>query len=938
MSNDHPTTPSGVPGEEPHPFFGRPSERIEPPPRSLPPEGTPVPPPPFPPPAGPPPQAGSPAYGEDRLPPRDPAAFDAWFDDEPVRPSAPAPGPSAEVPPQGPPAPPAPQAPSYGGAEPSYGTGFPEPGAGGGYADPRYPDPPYPDTARTPDTPSYPAGPSYSDTPSYPDTPAYPAAPSYSEGYAGPRAESGTQGVPGMPAQGGPGTPGSPGTPGTPGTSGTPGAEDPDGDRGAAGLPTRAGRRSLIGAFGPPAELHTPTPSEGFTQEPSGAEAGDQTMTTRVSIKIPGSRPIPPVVLRGQAPVGRPEDGYPEFDERGWDDVDDHEFGVDPAPDQRTAAPGNRQESGRRAPVPPAVAAKRKRRRLAIVSIAAVFALLGGIYGGSLAYAGGGVPRGTSVLGIDIGGQSKSEAVRTLEKHLGNRASGPFAVKLGDKELTLDPPSAGLIFDTRGTVDRAAERTLNPLKSVPAMFGGGREVKPRTIEDPAKLAAALEQMALEAGEEQREGGVSFAGGKAAAIPPQAVQVLDVQTAVALVRDAYLSGKGGEKGNPVVLPTKLSTPKVTQAEVDRAMREFAVPAMSGPVTLTAGKVKLQLDPATLAKYLTMAPDANGRLTPKIDTAGLQDALGNTFSAVGQKPVGATFKVENGKVAVVPSKPGQGVSGETAAQALLGVLTKSTGRTAPVTLGPVEAEFTTAKAEALGIKEVVSTYTTEYPYAAYRLTNIHRAADLIDGSVVMPGDKWSLNDTVGERTAENGFAKGTIINNGRFQTDFGGGVSQVATTMFNAVFFGGLKDIMHKPHSFWIDRYPAGREATVAWPSLDLRWQNDSGKPIFIDTSYTDSTITVTLLGTKKYDQIKSVSSAKYDLVAPKTVNDTSAGCVAQGASQGFKIDVTRVFIQGGKEVRREQFHTRYDAADNIICGPAAPPAGGTPPPAGGGTSD
>ncbi|WP_436777202.1 VanW family protein [Yinghuangia sp. YIM S09857] len=946
MSNDHPTTPSGVPGEEPHPFFGRPSDRTEPPPRSVPPEGTPAPPMPFPT-ADAPSQGGTSGYPDDRLPPRDPAAFDAWFDDEPVRPAG-----SGQVPGQvpGP-------VPGQGAVqEPAHGQGLGAgqgPVPGGGFADPGIPDaartpgvPGAPGAPSYPETPTYPAAPSYSDTPSFGDAPGHPEAPSYSGGYPGPRTESPASGNPGVPessgVSGAPGIPGSSGAPGLSGMPGTPGGEGSGGDRGAGGLPTRAGRRSLIGAFGPPADLQTPTTPEGLTEEQSGADAGDQTMTTRVSIKIPGSRPIPPVVLRGQAPVGRPEDGYPDYDERGWDDVDDHEFGVDPASDPQTAPGANRQEAGRRAPVPPAVAAKRRKRRLAIVASAAVFALVGGVYGGSLAYAGGGVPRGTSVLGIDIGGQSKTEAVRTLEQNLGDRASGPFAVKLGDKELTLDPPNAGLIFDTRGTVDRAAERTLNPLKSVPAMFGSSREVKPRTFEDPAKLAAALEEMAAQAGEQQREGGVSFAGGKATAIPPQAVQVLDVQAAVSLIRDAYLSGEGGEKGNPVVLPTKLSTPKVTQAEVDRAMREFAVPAMSGPVTLTAGKAKLNLDPATLAKYLTMEPDANGRLNPKIDTAGLQDALGNTFSAVGQKPVDASFKVENGKVVVVPSKPGQGVSGETAAQALLGVLTKTSGRTAPVTFGPVEPEFTTAKAEALGVKEVVATYTTNYPYAAYRLTNIHRAADLIDGSVVMPNQKWSLNDTVGERTAENGFAKGTIINNGRFQTDFGGGVSQVATTMFNAVFFGGLKDIQHKPHSFWINRYPAGREATVAWPSLDLEWQNDSGKPIYIDTSYTDSTITVTLLGTKKYDQIKSVSSAKYDLVAPKTVHDTSAGCVAQEASQGFKIDVTRVFLQAGKEVRREQFHTRYDPADNIICG-AAPPAAGTPSPgaspsATGGTSD
>ncbi|GAA4963972.1 hypothetical protein GCM10023205_29950 [Yinghuangia aomiensis] len=693
----------------------------------------------------------------------------------------------------------------------------------------------------------------------------------------------------------------------------------------AAALPKKAGRRSLIGAFGSPTPLASPGGTDAFRGTAEGDDdAGDRTMTTRVSIKIPGSRPIPPVVLRGQAPLAPDGDPGPYG---GWDEADDHEFGAD-APRHQPAPAGQKK---RAAPMSPA----RRRKRMLIVGSAAGIALLGGIYGGSLAYAGGGVPRGTSVLGVDIGGQSKSEAVRTLESVLGDRATGPFPVKIGDKELMLDPPNSGLILDAESTVDRAAHRSLNPLESVPAMFGSSRTVKPATIEDPAKLAAALEQLAADAGEHAREGGVSFDGGKATAIAPQTVRVLDTPAAVEAVRSAYMSG--GPRG-PVVLPTKQSTPKVSQEEVDRAMREFAVPAMSGPVTLTAGKASMKLEPATLAKYLSMVPDANGKLVPKIDTAGLQEALGNSFSTVGQKPVDATFKVDNGKVSVVPSKPGQGVSGDTAAQALMPVLTKTSGRTAAVALGPVEPAFTTAKAQALGITDVLATYTTNYPYAQYRLTNIHRAADLVDGGVVMPGDTWSLNKTVGERTAENGFAKGTIINNGRFQTDFGGGVSQVATTMFNAVFFAGLKDVQHKPHSFWIDRYPAGREATVAWPSLDLKWQNDSGKPVYIDTSYTDNSVTVTLLGTKKYDQIKSTSSPKYDLVEPKAINDTSAGCVPQGPSQGFKIDVTRIFVQGGREVRREQFHTKYDPADAITCGPPAPGGAAAPPGVGSGNND
>ncbi|MYW03797.1 VanW family protein, partial [Streptomyces sp. SID3343] len=709
----------------------------------------------------------------------------------------------------------------------------------------------------------------------------------------------------------------------------------------------RAGRRRLIGGFGPPDP--NPAPA-GPVEEPVyeiDPESGEQTMTTRVSIKIPGSRPIPPVVLRGQAPL-------PSRDAPHWTTADgsagpyayqtqqEHEAAEGGFPAHASNdAPGDGASAGHLDGVeephpdaPPAPARPKRRKPKALIACAAGVAVLGGVYGASLAYAGGGVPRGSSVLGVNIGGQSRDEAVRTLEQKLGDRTTKPIVLTLGDKKVELEPAVAGLLLDARATVSEASKGGLNPAVTVPAMLGKKRETAPRTVVDAVKLAAALEALATEAGGAQTDGGISFAGGKATAIEPHQGQVLDTPAAVELVEAAFLHGNG-----PVALPMKTSQAKVAQAEVDRAMREFAVPAMSGPVTLTAGGKSLKLTPATLAKYLTMVPDGGGRLQPKIDVNGLQEELGQTFSSVGDKPKDATFKVEGkpvagAKVSVVPSVPGKGVSGATAADALLGVLAKSgNNRTAKVSLGPIEPELTTEAANKLGVTEVMSTYTTNYPYAAYRLTNIHRAADLIDGSVIKPGDTWSLNKTVGERTAENGFAKGTIINNGRFQTDFGGGVSQVATTTFNAVFFSGLKDVMHRPHSFWIDRYPAGREATVAWPSLDLKFQNDSGKTVYLDASYTDSTVTVTLLGTRRFDDVKAEPGGKYDIVKPKSVNDKSAGCVEQAASDGFKIDVTRVFVKDGKEAGREKFHTKYDPADKITCdrtgGAEGEGQGGTP---------
>ena len=184
-------------------------------------------------------------------------------------------------------------------------------------------------------------------------------------------------------------------------------------------------------------------------------------------------------------------------------------------------------------------------------------------------------------------------------------------------------------------------------------------------------------------------------------------------------------------------------------------------------------------------------------------------------------------------MVPAKPGVSYDPDDVSGAFLELVTQPEGeREMKVEATVAEPDFTTEDAQALKIKEQVSTFTTYYPYAEYRNINIGRAAELVDGTMLKPGETFSLNDTVGERTGENGFTEGFIISDGIFKEDLGGGVSQMATTTFNAMFFAGLKDVEHKPHSFYIDRYPVGREATVAWGSVDLRFQNDTPYGVLI----------------------------------------------------------------------------------------------------------
>jgi vancomycin resistance protein YoaR len=214
----------------------------------------------------------------------------------------------------------------------------------------------------------------------------------------------------------------------------------------------------------------------------------------------------------------------------------------------------------------------------------------------------------------------------------------------------------------------------------------------------------------------------------------------------------------------------------------------------------------------------------------------------------------------------------------------------------------------------------------------VSNIHRAADLLRGQVVEPGQRFSLNQAIGPRTAARGFVRAPVIDQGEFSEDFGGGVSQLATTTFNAIFFGGYKLVSFQPHSFYISRYPMGREATVSLPAPDLSFVNDTRAGVLIDTSYTDSSITVTFYGDTGGRVVRAegpnVLATRQPTGEPEQVDDPElpAGkVITEHAFTGYDVEVFRVIEIPGQPPRRERFFTRYKSSNPKVIRGTGPPA-------------
>ncbi|MEV1146540.1 VanW family protein [Micromonospora sp. NPDC049799] len=565
---------------------------------------------------------------------------------------------------------------------------------------------------------------------------------------------------------------------------------------------------------------------------------------------------------------------------------------------------------------PPTGGEKRPRRAKLLVAAGVATAVLASVGGaGAWAYAGD-VPRGTTVLGTELGGRSRADAVRELRAELDRRnaaLTAPLTVRVGERNAQIDPASVGLAIDVEATVAAAAEAEAHAVDRLV----GSREIDPVVTVDVARLDAALKNVVGSQGRKMTMPAITWKGTTPKATHPKPSLAPDPERSAQVVRAGWLAGQ------PVDVPLVESHPATTAEEVDRLVAELAKPAVAAPVKLTTDRGSVTIPPQAIAKSLRFTADKAGKLTPEVDVKRLRTALGDDLQKVEVPPKDAGMTIAGGKPTIVAGKPGQQLDTSTLGADLLAVLPKADGREVTGTLKPAEPELTEEKLAGLGIKERVSSFTTRFTggLSSPRSQNIVTIAKDVDGTVVLPGETFSLNGHTGERGYAQGYRDAPVILGGKLVPGVGGGTSQFTTTLFNATYYAGLEDVEHKPHSYWFTRYPAVIESTIFWPDLDFKFRNNTDHGLLIDTSWTSSTITVSIWSTKIWDSVKTEYGPRRDITRPKTVYlEPGPTCIEANGSEGFTQDAFRVIKKDGKVVKREKFTWRYDAEPRFICAP------------------
>ena len=460
----------------------------------------------------------------------------------------------------------------------------------------------------------------------------------------------------------------------------------------------------------------------------------------------------------------------------------------------------------------------------------------------------------------------------------------------------------------------------------------GADVQPSLAVSNAALEYALDRISSRVDRAPRNAALVRRGLRFRVVPEQSGMRLARDAAAQLVVRSL--GSIERPSGSVALAVGVAQPRVTEQMLAAPARRARL-AVSAPVFLRSDARSWRLSRARIASLLELPRDGARRLAiagPKADAYfhGLAER-------VGHPPVDAGFEASGEVVGVTPARPGIELDVPKTASALLRAATAPSNRVARVSVVTALPDRSTAEAQAMGIDRLMGSYKTYNAGTWDRITNLRLGVTLLDGTLVAPGGTFSLNDTIGERTEERGFRSAPVIIGTEYEEEVGGGTSQVATTVFNAAWEAGVRITERNPHSLYISRYQLGRDATVYWPSLDLKFQNDTAKWILVKGYVEGDGIRVSLYGGERR-RVES-SSGTFEVTGKAPVERVPDPTLLRGqtvveseGSSPSRTSVTRtIYDANGDLVREETWNTSYKGETRIVHFGTKPKEKPKPPP-------
>jgi vancomycin resistance protein YoaR len=544
----------------------------------------------------------------------------------------------------------------------------------------------------------------------------------------------------------------------------------------------------------------------------------------------------------------------------------------------------------------------------------------------------GTVLRGVTVGGLALGGLDRPLARERLEALRAALRARRVDIVLQQHRFGLTAADLGWTVDPARHVDRAWAAGRSGSGIAQLGWWVARLVAPEELSLEEGLDRQVLEPLLAAWERERIEPRAFAGTIVAASPLQAEYPREGLVVDRAELERRIQGALASEHPRLEVPLIPERPALSRQDVDRALaraRELtgAPLALSVPPVPDAPPERPEVvvfSPEELREALrTEVQAAPPALAVTLDGAALARRLEAERPRVEIASRDATFRIDaRQQVHVMPAARGVRLDDTRLVEHVLAAA-RSPERRAELPVVETEPALDTPVAEALGIKQLVARFTTHHNCCEPRVKNIHLIADLLDGVVVRPGETFSVNEYVGPRTEARGFVLAPTIVEGDMDRTVGGGISQFATTLFNAVFDGGYEIVQRQPHSFYFPRYPVGHEATLSYPSPDLIFKNDTNAALLIKTEYGDKFIRVLLYGDNGGRRVARKVGPRIERTAPPLEYVPNPGMSPHGAKlerrgvEGWSVEVVRTITFPDGTRTEQQRKVTYNPRPRVV---------------------
>lgn len=572
-------------------------------------------------------------------------------------------------------------------------------------------------------------------------------------------------------------------------------------------------------------------------------------------------------------------------------------------------------------------------RRPLVVAVA--LSVIVGLWSGTAAIASAGeVVGGTILGGVPVEGLRTEELMRTLAPAARAVERRPLTLHVGERQWVRTPESLGITVDLLASARRALQVGRDSSLSwiFESFFDRRKELSWVPRIDEEVLSASVAQLAEAAGVEASNGDFEVVGSSVEVVPPSEGVSLREQEATERLVEAVVEPPAGDL---VELPADITPPDITADEQLR-VKQQAEEVLQAPIefvhegrsfTVAAENIA----PALRVQVTERSGGASGDLVLSADPQILKDAVIEAAPFVRTDPQDARFTVSGASATLHPSVDGSTIDPEPAAAELVN-LTSAHRPPLQLPAVPEPAALTTEQAAELRIATRISSFTTAFDARnAPRVGNIDLMASAIDGTILRPGETFSLNGATGERSAANGYQEAGVLVDGEVVPGIGGGVCQVATTLFNAVYSVGLEVVERTNHSLFISSYPLGKDATVNYGFQDLKFGNDTPYGMLLKAHVSDTHLTVSIYSSPLDRRVVESVSDRTNPRTPelKVVEDptlpTGTEMVTAEGIEGFDVTVTRAVYQGEDVLHRDQFVSKYRPWKRVIKVGTGPPA-------------